>query len=79
MKNYLKTENGCLKIQTKDPLTGLFIGFHGLLLILLLQVSYINPRPDLETGLPFRAQSIIANPPAYGEFNQSADCRESLM
>ena len=24
--------------------------------------------PDLETGLPFRAQSIIANPPAYGEF-----------
>ncbi|XP_030952221.1 sterol 3-beta-glucosyltransferase UGT80B1 isoform X3 [Quercus lobata] len=22
--------------------------------------------PDLETGLPFRAQSIIANPPAYG-------------
>uniref|UniRef100_A0A7N2QZ28 Uncharacterized protein n=1 Tax=Quercus lobata TaxID=97700 RepID=A0A7N2QZ28_QUELO len=21
--------------------------------------------PDLETGLPFRAQSIIANPPAY--------------
>lgn len=23
--------------------------------------------PDLETGVPFRAQAIIANPPAYGE------------
>lgn len=23
--------------------------------------------PDIETGLPFRAQAIIANPPAYGE------------
>lgn len=22
--------------------------------------------PDLETGLPFRAQAIIANPPSYG-------------
>lgn len=24
--------------------------------------------PDIETGVPFRAQAIIANPPAYGEF-----------
>lgn len=24
--------------------------------------------PDTETGTPFRAQAIIANPPAYGEF-----------
>lgn len=24
--------------------------------------------PDLETGVPFRAQAIIANPPAYGEW-----------
>lgn len=24
--------------------------------------------PDIETGIPFRAQAIIANPPAYGEF-----------
>lgn len=24
--------------------------------------------PDIETGRPFRAQAIIANPPAYGEF-----------
>lgn len=24
--------------------------------------------PDKETGIPFRAQAIIANPPAYGEF-----------
>lgn len=24
--------------------------------------------PDPETGLPFRAQAIIANPPAYGNF-----------
>ena len=23
--------------------------------------------PDLETSVPFRAQAIIANPPAYGE------------
>lgn len=23
--------------------------------------------PDIETGMPFRAQAIIANPPAYGE------------
>ena len=23
--------------------------------------------PDLETGIPFQAQAIIANPPAYGE------------
>lgn len=23
--------------------------------------------PDLETGTPFMAQAIIANPPAYGE------------
>ena len=23
--------------------------------------------PDMETGAPFRAQAIIANPPAYGE------------
>lgn len=23
--------------------------------------------PDLETGMPFRAQAIIANAPAYGE------------
>lgn len=23
--------------------------------------------PDLDTGTPFRAQAIIANPPAYGE------------
>lgn len=23
--------------------------------------------PDLESGTPFRAQAIIANPPAYGE------------
>lgn len=24
--------------------------------------------PDLETGVPFKAQAIIANPPAYGEY-----------
>lgn len=24
--------------------------------------------PDLETGVPFRAQAIIANPTAYGEW-----------
>lgn len=24
--------------------------------------------PDIETGVPFRAQAILANPPAYGEF-----------
>ena len=24
--------------------------------------------PDIETGVPFKAQAIIANPPAYGEF-----------
>lgn len=24
--------------------------------------------PDIETGVAFRAQAIIANPPAYGEF-----------
>ena len=24
--------------------------------------------PDLESGTSFRAQAIIANPPAYGEF-----------
>lgn len=24
--------------------------------------------PDMETGVAFRAQAIIANPPAYGEF-----------
>ena len=24
--------------------------------------------PDLETGIPFKAQAIIANPPAYGEY-----------
>lgn len=24
--------------------------------------------PDLKSGKPFRAQAIIANPPAYGEF-----------
>lgn len=24
--------------------------------------------PDLDTGAPFKAQAIIANPPAYGEF-----------
>ena len=24
--------------------------------------------PDIETGAPFKAQAIIANPPAYGEF-----------
>lgn len=24
--------------------------------------------PDLETGLPFKAQAIISNPPAYGNF-----------
>jgi sterol 3beta-glucosyltransferase len=23
--------------------------------------------PDMETGVPFKAQAIIANPPAYGE------------
>lgn len=23
--------------------------------------------PDMETGIPFRAQAIIANPPAFGE------------
>lgn len=23
--------------------------------------------PDLDSGAPFRAQAIIANPPAYGE------------
>lgn len=23
--------------------------------------------PDFETGVPFRAQALIANPPAYGE------------
>jgi sterol 3beta-glucosyltransferase len=23
--------------------------------------------PDLDTGAPFQAQAIIANPPAYGE------------
>lgn len=26
--------------------------------------------PDIETGVPFKAQAIIANPPAYGEFSQ---------
>ena len=25
-------------------------------------------KPDVETGAPFRAQAIIANPPAYGMF-----------
>lgn len=25
-------------------------------------------QPDLKTGQPFRAQAIIANPPAYGHF-----------
>jgi len=24
--------------------------------------------PDMETGVPFRAQAIIANPPAYGKW-----------
>lgn len=24
--------------------------------------------PDLETGVPFKAQAIIANPPAYGGY-----------
>lgn len=24
--------------------------------------------PDIKTGAPFRAQAIIANPPAYGTF-----------
>ena len=24
--------------------------------------------PDMETGVPFKAQAIIANPPAYGEW-----------
>lgn len=26
--------------------------------------------PDIETGVPFKAQAIIANPPAYGELSQ---------
>lgn len=26
--------------------------------------------PDIETGVPFKAQAIIANPPAYGKFLQ---------
>lgn len=30
--------------------------------------------PDMETGAPFRAQSIIANPPAYGEFSHMLCC-----
>ena len=25
-------------------------------------------KPDIETGVSFRAQAIIANPPAYGMF-----------
>lgn len=25
-------------------------------------------QPDIATGAPFRAQAIIANPPAYGKF-----------
>lgn len=33
--------------------------------------------PDIETGLPFKAQAIIANPPAYGEFLQ-VECLMSL-
>lgn len=27
--------------------------------------------PDTETGEPFKAQAIIANPPAYGEFGKN--------
>lgn len=28
--------------------------------------------PDLDSGMPFRAQAIIANPPAYGEIDINA-------
>lgn len=34
--------------------------------------------PDIETGVPFKAQAIIANPPAYGEFLQ-VECLLSLQ
>lgn len=30
--------------------------------------------PDLISGVPFLAQAIIANPPAYGEFMQLNAC-----
>lgn len=34
--------------------------------------------PDIETGVPFKAQAIIANPPAYGKFLQ-VECLLSLQ
>ena len=35
--------------------------------------------PDMETGVPFRAQAIIANPPAYGELIQNEDSEDLLL
>lgn len=34
--------------------------------------------PDTETGEPFRAQAIIANPPAYGEFGKTLCTNHSV-
>lgn len=34
--------------------------------------------PDMETGVPFRAQAIIANPPAYGESGKHEHCLFAL-
>lgn len=34
--------------------------------------------PDTETGEPFRAQAIIANPPAYGEFRKALCTNHSV-
>lgn len=33
--------------------------------------------PDMDTGAPFRAQAIIANPPALGEFPHG--CKMNLQ
>lgn len=35
--------------------------------------------PDMETGVPFRAQAIIANPPAYGELVKTEDSHHLLI
>lgn len=35
--------------------------------------------PDLETNQPFRAQAIIANPPAYGEPTISVFVLQNLL
>ena len=35
---------------------------------LIESLLFACTEPDLETDIPFKAQAIIANPPAYGEY-----------